>query len=322
MTGAAAGTKILFAGGYWGGQPNGTVDIYDTVMHTWSTAYLTNPYRQGMVVVTLGNKIFFTGGNDDDTGELTSRIDIYDALTNTWSTEELSERKSYMAAVGFGNKVYFAGGYTRLGNSPVVTDVIDIYDIQSSSWTTKHLSEARAGLTATVSNEKIYFAGGSTSYFNLSGTIDIYDPLSDNWSLSQMDIKRGGHAAIADNSNIFWAGGGESNMDANAISQKAEIRDVHTGVSTFGCNFLKAYPQIVKTGPYLVFYSSALYADYDYSGIYFDIYNTVTHMWYTGRLNKKVAGAAFVAMNNTIYVAGGRDNGRGPDFDDVWILEF
>src|SRR6188768_4001017 len=109
LAAVAAGTKVLFAGGWSFANQDVTsrVDIYDTVSRTWSTAELTQA-RYDISVIAVGNKIFFAGGTDD--WFYTSRIDIYDVSSNTWSTAELSKARGRMAMAAIGNKVFFAGG--------------------------------------------------------------------------------------------------------------------------------------------------------------------------------------------------------------------
>jgi hypothetical protein len=57
------------------------------------------------------------------------------------------------------------------------------------------------------------------------------------------------------------------------------------------------------------------------NGTHFDIYNITSDTWYTGILDQFIVGAAIIAVNNTIYVAGGADaNGRYRD--TLFRLEF
>ena len=102
ITAGAAGNKILFAGGMYGTNcfvPGGDygdsiasvclsesnrVDIYDTGTHSWSTHELSRYYVQ-QPAITIGNKIYFTGGVDTADRNYSKKIDIYDASANSWS---------------------------------------------------------------------------------------------------------------------------------------------------------------------------------------------------------------------------------------------
>ncbi|HJS55520.1 MAG TPA: hypothetical protein VJ765_13290, partial [Chitinophagaceae bacterium] len=52
----------------------------------------------------------------------------------------------------------------------------------------------------------------------------------------------------------------------------------------------------------------------------FDIYDLVNNSWSIGVLNQNIDGASIIAINNTIYVAGGYMNGSLSNV--VWKLEF
>src|SRR5262249_15494960 len=87
--------------------------------------------RVEMGVASVGDKIVFAGGMDQEDGGITyittvyDAVDIYDADDDQWSTATLSQARSGMATAVLGDKAYFAGGY--LGDS-TVSDRIDIYD--------------------------------------------------------------------------------------------------------------------------------------------------------------------------------------------------
>ena len=91
LTIAAAGNKILFAGGTdQDGEETSRVDIYDIVTQTWATAELSST-KNNVAAVTLGNKIYFAGGHtvSGNSYDLFATVDIYDASANSWSTAQL-----------------------------------------------------------------------------------------------------------------------------------------------------------------------------------------------------------------------------------------
>lgn len=62
LAAAAAGTKIVFAGGENGSQVFDTVDIYDVSTKSWSSGpYLSVP-RTALAGAATGSKIVFAGG--------------------------------------------------------------------------------------------------------------------------------------------------------------------------------------------------------------------------------------------------------------------
>jgi len=312
----AAGSKILFAGGWTPGAHSSRVDIYDTITKTWSIAELTEPFRDGMAVASLGEKVFFAGGTNYDWVDLTSRVDIYNAATNTWSTSELSVARHDLAAVTLGNKVFFAGGgiwnTMRQGSN-----VVDIYDNETNTWTTATLSEGRYELTATAIGNKIYFAGGINNISSVSQKIDVFDSGTNTWSTSQLNEPKTGHAAVAINNKIFWAGGAKTSyQNGYTISGTVEIKDATTGLSAFDCITSKARFNVVSKNDDLVFFTSNFFT----SEVQIDIFNIANNTWSIGILPFSINAAAIICVNNTIYVAGG--NVGGTYSDKVWKLEF
>ena len=329
LVSASANNKILFAGGIVSGAYSSRVDIFDITTNTWTTAELTQPERQGMAVATVGNKILFAGGGDNDNGATTTRVDIYDALNNTWSTAELSQGREYFAAATLGEKVFFAGGRTWQ-TSPsgfstwAASSVVDIYDNATNTWTTATLSESRSDLSATAIGNKIYFAGGFSDQFQQIPTkaLDIFDATTNSWSTSRLIEEKGAHADIASGNKIFWASGIFNNNGLGPWpSNHVEIRDVVTGQTSFVCITGKLWARAVNKGDDIIFFTGSM-GNGMVSGNEFDILNIPTGQWSTARLNQEVYDGTIISVNNTIYVAGGRDQPWGPYFTEVWKLEY
>jgi len=98
-----AGNKVLFAGGNNGQGVSSTVDIYDIVLHTLTTAQLSEAHAD-LSAVVVGTKIFFAGGTGANGASKT--VDIYDAATNSWSTTELSVPHGNLNAAVLNNKIF------------------------------------------------------------------------------------------------------------------------------------------------------------------------------------------------------------------------
>lgn len=313
-----AGTKILFAGGWAAGAHSSRVDIYDTLTKTWSIAELSEPYRDGMAVATVGKKIFFAGGGDYDWTDISSRVDIYDASANAWSIAELSVARHDLAAVTLGNKIFFAGGAVW-GNIRQGSNVVDIYDNGTNTWSTTTLSEGRYELTATAAANKLYFAGGINNMYSISSKIDIFDSQTNTWTISQLKEPKTGHAAIAANNKIFWAGGAKTSYQSGyTASSLVEIKDAVTGLSSLDCITAKTRFDVVAKNDTLVFFTGNNIG----TQTQLDIFNTSNSTWSIGLLPFSIRAAAIICVNNTIYVAGGMDNPWGPYFNGVWKLEF
>jgi hypothetical protein len=319
---AAAGNKILFAGGYVFDNsilngindiPQTRVDIYDKVSQTWSTAELSQA-RFGMAVAVLGNKIFFAGGfyfNSVNTIEYSSlRIDIYDAATNTWSTAELSKGRYSIAAVAAGNKVVFAGGVA----DDYFQDIVDIYDVSTNTWSAGRLSEPKGYPSATSLNNKIYIAGASDYFHNQnnSNKVDIYDVSTSSWSATIMSEPAWNMASIAAGNTIFWAGGQRPYPNKSSYSDKVEMYDVISGNRTYH-QLSRArgdFKAVIKQNE-ILFYSG------DPRSV--DIYNVAAQTWSTCSIPLDLY-PSFISAGDKVYVAGGIVNGVLST--QVWLLDF
>ena len=319
LVSATVGNKIFFAGGQRAITGySSRVDIYDITTDTWSTAELSSGDRLGMATARIGTKVFFAGGRENDTGIPTSRVDIYDASTNSWSTAELSKARSYLAAATIGNKVFFAGG----GFYSMGSNVVDVYDNSSNTWTTSTLSQGRSYLSATTVGNKIYFAGGSQGPWasNISTRIDIFDALNNNWSTSELQEGKSNMASIGFDDKIYWSSGWKP---GGGISDKVEIKNVSNGASSFACVIPRTDFYAVKKDDNIVFFTGNT-SNFSILGNQFEIFNTTTQTWSTGVLNHKIRYTVVISVNNTIYVAGGTEDGSNSpvNANQVWKLEF
>jgi len=333
---AAAGNKLLFAGGFADAPvgPSTRVDIFDLATNSHSTAELSEvsgSARYDFAVTSCGNKILFGGGllslYDIDDSQ-TSIVDIYDASSNSWTVADLSSPRYNIAATSNGDIAIFAGGTSVInypGYSWSTSNVVDIYDGRTNSWSKTTLSEARGKLSATSAGNKIYFAGGvktlnGGSFLSLSNTIDVFDVESSSWSTAtNLNEAKAGMASIAVGNKIWWGGGIISGSPGQFIeSSRVEIRDLNNGSSSFACMIPRSEFTAVIKDDNIVFFTAE---QFPRDGAHFDIYNIATDTWYTGTLDQYIGNAAIISVNNIIYVAGGTD-GNGGILDKVWRLEF
>jgi hypothetical protein len=297
---AAAGTKVVFAGGAWTsecpecwGSPQ--VDIYDTATKTWTTAKLSTG-RWGVTAIAAGKKIFFAGGAIGDGGDNSyfTNVDIYDVLTNHWTVAHLSETRSHIGAVAQGDNVFFAGG--EKNSNYECSDRVDIYSLPSNSWFTATLSIPRAFLSAVSADNKVYFAGGTLEnrWLTTSNHIDIYDTRTNAWSTSTLKVHKGIIEGTALKEDIYWS------QDC-----PVEIRSAHNDAIKLASlsRQVSSYP-VVKNNK-VVFISGS---------DRFDVYDPANGMWSVGLLPRSVKiNGDVVSHNNTIYLTDG---------EQVYKLEF
>lgn len=140
-----AGGLVFFAGGYTSNGNSKTVDIYNPATETFVTTEMSTR-RTGLTSVTLGNKVFFTGGDEI---EKSSIVDIFDLTTKKWSTSMLNAPRYKISAITLGNKAYFIGG-----------NKIDIYDDNTSQWSVFTLPKERFDPQLSILDNNIVIAGG------------------------------------------------------------------------------------------------------------------------------------------------------------------
>ena len=297
---AAAGNKVVFAGGYsfacgpdWS-NVSSAVDIYDVVTGTWTTSRLSVP-RMEMTTVAAGNKIFFAGGRDFWVSY--DNIDIYDVITNTWTVAHLPRPEAYLSAAALGNKIFFAGGFT---------DNVDIYNLSTNTWSTASLSVARSNFAMVTAGNKIYFAGGIGSGNTSINIIDIYDNSTNTWTTSRLQELKGDISGISAGDKIFWT-----------KDNRVEILNTTNGVTNFECLSGNYSSGVLKRNDDIIFISGILYyADF------FNIYNTGSGSWSQGQLKKNFAGAAIINGNNKIYAAGAFDGSTDCQSNKVYMINW
>jgi Kelch motif/Galactose oxidase, central domain len=188
--------------------------------------------RLGMAVASAGNKIVFAGAslsavNGSSVPDYgSSRVDIYDMITQTWSTAELSEKRSDIAAVAAGNKIFFAGGRLGDGAFDQLYSTVDIYDVSSNSWSVASLSEPRAYIAAATVGNKVFFAGGEyNANYNTTNRVDIYDLSSNAWSTATLSEPRAYISAVTVNNKVYFAGGHKEDRWYADPSDRIDIYD-------------------------------------------------------------------------------------------------
>jgi N-acetylneuraminic acid mutarotase len=140
---------------------------------------------------------------------------------------------------------------------------------------------------------------------NISTRVDIYDASNNSWSTTEMLEGKSNMASAVFNEKIFWAGGLKP---GGGSSNQVEIRNVNTGVSSLNCIIPRTDFGAVTKDDNIIFFTGST-SDFSLFGNQFEIFNTTTGTWSTGRLNQNIIYSTIISVNDTIYVAGGYING-------------
>ncbi|MCW3464162.1 Kelch repeat-containing protein [Chitinophaga nivalis] len=223
---ASCGNKVFFAGGsdeysskgpdsttlVYTGSAKSTVEIYDTLTHSWSIQQLSQA-RDFITAVTVGTKVLFAGGRMGRVNQYkaTTVVDVYDVTTQQWSVTYLSEARAMMGGVAHGSKAYFFGGTDNNGKQ---SRKIDVYDVITNTWSALQLRDARREAGAVVRGNEIIFAGGSNSGSVTS--IEVYNTLTQSWSFGYLLIPRNRPVMSVIANKVYIAGGLASGNAPNA----------------------------------------------------------------------------------------------------------
>ncbi len=305
--------------------------------------------RVNMAVISLGNKIFFAGG-ESSPDVPSSRVDIFDFATNLWTTAELSRARSGIATAVSNNKIYFAGGAMGRGN---YSGRVDIYDTQTNSWATTDFNDVQESMSGAAAGNKVVFASGVTAH--------IFNNSTNQWSTAPLSERPGegnccqalvgGIAATVIGNTIYFAGGEGNdihnaidiyNTEANTWSKSTliEYKGAPAGIGVGNINYWAGgdtysdrsyhFSSLIEirnmiTGA--VSYGSLFQGNWRFSAVEkndtivfftgeggavknkFDIYAINSNKYSIGVLPENIEGAAIISANNSIYVAGGNVNG-------------
>ncbi|MFO1053732.1 MAG: kelch repeat-containing protein [Planctomycetota bacterium] len=176
LVAASAGGKALFAGGFDGFAPSGTVDIYDDATGTWSTASLSQArmLNEG-TAAAVGTRICLVGGQTGVT-TMSNVIDVYDASSGGWSSTAMSVARLRPGVAVVGSSVLIAGGTM---DNHVSTNLVEVFDPATATFgSTQQLSVARGDLVGVTLGGRAMFAGGWTRTTTAARRVDILDTAS------------------------------------------------------------------------------------------------------------------------------------------------
>ncbi len=111
--------------------PYKDIYVYDETNDSWSIETSFSTVCIGCAVGTIGNKIYFIGGDDGYDG-IQKETRIYDVSTKTWSSgKDMVTPRSYTASLVNGNYIYVCGGFDETLYS---VDTVEQYDIANNTW--------------------------------------------------------------------------------------------------------------------------------------------------------------------------------------------
>ena len=190
--------------------PTDSVDVYDALSDTWTTAQLSAP-RYGIATAVVGTKAILAGGcirESHRCDQSSDHVDIYDASTKRWRSTTLPQPRYYLGAVTVGSEALFYGETDPYNCNP--SDSVDIYNVTTDTWTSAELSVARCGIAVIAVGSKVIFAGGRTECRSCEPSldvVDIYESTTGAWSSTHLSEARRYVRPASIGHTVFLAGG-------------------------------------------------------------------------------------------------------------------
>ena len=160
----------------------------------WKKTSSMETTRYWLGATTIGDKIYVTGGCNNDDGHLSS-AEVYDSKSNKRSPlPGMNEKRKGCAAISNRGKMYAVGGddgRRRLSSC-------EMFYPDTNKWTViPDMKEARDRCAACGIGDNLYVIGG----MNVNGwlsSVEIFDCVKQKWSsLPNMTTKRVGCAAVS-----------------------------------------------------------------------------------------------------------------------------
>jgi len=199
-----------------GGTALKTVEVYDPITDSWSTAadMLTSRVFSSSSVVD--GKIYAIGGMQGTvTTSLNVEVEVYDPTNDTWTAvADLPERRTRHGSSVVDGKIYVIGGtvFGGLSSGNVLSSVL-VYDPMTDQWATATaMPTARVDLSTVELDGDIYATGGAeTSEFlgqDVLSTVEKYNPVTDTWEEEpNMRRSRAGSSSGVVDATIYVFGG-------------------------------------------------------------------------------------------------------------------
>ena len=264
----SVGPQVLIAGGQTVVRAaSQTVDIYDSVGDSWTTASLPTLSGSYLHSATSGTRAFFMDPPSTD-------IDVYDSATGGWSTIKPPRLRVIRGSASVGSQVLVWGenrnpqssaplvdsndvdvydsaagqwiaqsaakvdrdssavtvGSQVLFDSGVAPDQVTIYDAAAGTWSTAKLSQPRDGPSIAVLGSRVLLVGGLLNRSVASDAVDIYESATGRWTSTRLSQPRSGAAIVSVGSRLIIAGGrnGTAHEDATGDTFASSV-DVYDG---------------------------------------------------------------------------------------------
>jgi len=229
--------RVLVAGGYTGGFPNGTypaaAELYDPATGNWTaTGALANPRGRHTATPMSKGKVLVVGGAG--AGGMLKTTERYDPVTGTWTLGATmgTPRATHSATWLPSGQILVAGG---TGDGVNALASAELYDPGSGTWTavgSMHTARCYPGAVLLCDGRVLVAGGAADARGNGSlASCEIYDPTTRTWApTGPMATDRQVHSVTVLPGGRVLAVGGEDRMETRLAN--AELYDPARGTWT------------------------------------------------------------------------------------------
>ena len=171
--------KIYVFGGYTGGSPLSSMEIYDTATNSWSSGSAMPTSDRGVATAIDNNgRIYFFTSIQPNSYRYNPSLDSWSIISAPTTTRAWEAG----AVKGSDGRIYLIGGEGSGSGNPL--NLVQIYDPGTNSWTMgSPMPTARYQLGVAMVGGFIYAIGGRNSGGGSPlTTVEVYDPATDSWS--------------------------------------------------------------------------------------------------------------------------------------------
>jgi len=287
------------------------VEVLDSAAETLSWTSLSNMdlTRSSFALHTWNGLLHAIGGTDINSN-IINDVESYNPIDDSWqSTSIMPFPNTAFNSTLYNKGVYIFGGTKNSSESTHEYSDYMKYTINDGNWFHgTNPDAARAEFSAVTLADKLYLLGG-TNFSGPSADIRSYDTKNNSWEkLNSLAVPRQRASSVAYNAEsasiIYTIGGISDGVHLTSI----ESYNTKSNTSTLLPNSMgigRTYAAVAMLGKNIYVFGG----DSSESSETFEVFDTTRGSWSIPRnlpQNRKRSHATAVALNNKIYLIGGK----------------
>ncbi len=225
-----------------------------------------------------------------------------------WTLANMSEGKTAVTPVKFGNKLLIVGGKTASNGAS--TSTAEIFDATTNTWSTQNISFYNgSNFSSTVTGDWAVFGKSATG---VVGNLFVYENVGGTWETVSMPDTRNDYILASVGHKVMLAGGkifGQATNKINVYNLETKEWSLDSfAVTRTGMRSITIGEQVFFVG------GSAGNTGYSSQ---VDVYNNANNTWTTINLTQGRTNVSLALINDKLIVAGGQPSSSLTLFSDV-----